>query len=57
MLGALEYTVVKLHRIEFMGITMDSSSSILNRPGDWAVLDEYEMSLVEEALFDHSRGW
>ena len=74
MMGALGFTVVKLHRTQFMNINIDrgglrrrqtseSSSTTgkqkfddeilsygLLRPGDWAFLDQDEMSLVENAL-------
>ena len=65
MLGALDYTVVELQRVEFMGILLlegrnehghehghgDSAArSKLRKPGDWAWLDEREMKLVEDAL-------
>jgi len=40
------YKVVKLHRVEFMGIRLTG----LRGPGDWAYLDEDEMKLVEDAL-------
>ncbi len=66
--------VVKLHRLEFMGIglssttltkeeerkrrrkRMDNDGGGLNRPGDWAYLDEQEMSLVENAIRQAQQG-
>lgn len=74
MMGALGFTVVKLHRTQFMNIYIDRGglrrrrpsdsstktgiqqfdddilSSGLLQPGDWAFLDQDEMSLVENAL-------
>jgi len=47
MMQALGFRVVKLHRIEFMGIHLTEG---LKFPGDWAHLDEGEMELVENAL-------
>jgi 16S rRNA U516 pseudouridylate synthase RsuA-like enzyme len=60
MMQALGFTVVKLHRVEFMGICLgeqDSSSDAskgLKRPGDWAYLDASEMNLVKKALLRSS---
>lgn len=53
MMQALGFRVVKLHRVEFMGIqlALSSSDNGLERPGDWAYLDEREMKLVEDALW------
>lgn len=50
MMQALGFTVTRLHRIEFMGIKLQSSGQSLNRPGDWAHLTDDEMTLVEAAL-------
>lgn len=54
MTGALMYTVISLQRTNFMGIQLrkggSSSKKGLKSPGDWAVLDEMEMVLVENAL-------
>jgi len=54
MVGALNYTVVTLRRIKFMGVTLQCkntpSSSDLKGPGDWAHLDDIELSLVRQAL-------
>ena len=52
MMEALGFTVIKLHRVEFMGIKIDDTSVSrgLNSPGDWAYLDASEMKLVEKAL-------
>jgi len=52
MMQALGFTVVKLHRVEFMGIHVGdtSRSKGLDGPGDWAHLDAAEMKLVEQAL-------
>ena len=46
MLAALNYTVVKLHRIQFMGMGLEP----LRGPGDWKRLSREELSLVENAL-------
>ena len=46
MMEGLGYKVVKLHRVEFMGIHLTG----LKGPGDWAYLDEDEMKLIEDAL-------
>jgi len=55
MLGALEYTVLDLQRIEFMGIKLQGDGdSSLRHPGDWAVLNKREMNLVENALRQHN---
>lgn len=59
MMQALGFTVVKLHRVEFMGIRLGDSSSDdaskgLKRPGDWAYLDASEMNLVKKALLRSS---
>ena len=64
MMEALGHAVIKLHRIEFMGIRLVSPSgagggggrggeggSSLERPGDWAYLNDEEMRLVEDALW------
>jgi len=66
MMQALGLTVVRLHRIEFMGIYLEgrggqgegegeggqgeSEGKGLERPGNWAYLDVNEMKLVENAL-------
>ncbi|KAL7492543.1 hypothetical protein ACHAWT_001615 [Skeletonema menzelii] len=47
MMEALGFTVVRLHRVEFMGIRLDRG---LVEPGDWDYLDEEEMKLVKDAL-------
>ncbi len=47
MMQALGFTVVKLHRVEFMGIKLTRG---LKQPGDWDYLDANEMKLVENAL-------
>ena len=65
MMEALGYAVIKLHRIEFMGIQLVSppgaggggrgggggGGSSLERPGDWAYLNDEEMKLVVDALW------
>ena len=52
MMQALGCTVVRLHRIEFMGIHLEETrnSEGLEGPGNWACLDAEEMKLVEKAL-------
>ncbi|KAL7533357.1 hypothetical protein ACHAXR_005180 [Thalassiosira sp. AJA248-18] len=47
MMEALGFRVVKLHRVEFMGIQLMKG---LAHPGDWSYLDEDEMKLVENAM-------
>ena len=47
MMEAIGFTVVRLHRVEFMGIQLSNG---LEEPGDWDYLDEEEMNLVEDAL-------
>lgn len=46
MLGALGYTTRDIHRIGFMGITLDG----LSQPGDSCYLNEEEMKLVNAKL-------
>ena len=59
MTGALGYTVVELQRTDFMGIHLKeegiSSKKGLRGPGDWAVLDDEEMTIVERALSNKAR--
>ena len=56
MMKAIGFRVVKLHRVEFMGIHLAAATQStknnngLERPGDWAYLDKCEMKLVEDAL-------
>mmetsp|Transcript_7491 Transcript_7491/g.15362 ORF Transcript_7491/g.15362 Transcript_7491/m.15362 type:complete len:406 (-) Transcript_7491:69-1286(-) len=47
MMEAIGFNVVKLHRVEFMGIKLSRG---LTEPGDWNYLDEEEMNLVKAAL-------
>lgn len=46
MLGALGYTARAIHRVGFMGITLDG----LERPGDFAPLNDKEMAIIEARL-------
>mmetsp|Transcript_606 Transcript_606/g.860 ORF Transcript_606/g.860 Transcript_606/m.860 type:complete len:114 (-) Transcript_606:234-575(-) len=46
MLDTLGYGVVELHRVDFMGISLDR----LNRPGDWDYLNKSEMLLVNQVI-------
>ena len=46
MMQALGYEVVELHRIQFMGITLEP----LQEAGEWRGLDDGEMMLVENVL-------
>ena len=60
MMEALGFEVVRLHRVEFMGLKLSGDGGAggggrgggggLERPGDWARLDGDEMKLVEDAL-------
>jgi len=54
MVGALNYTVVRLHRINFMGVSLQSKGesvcSVMKKSGDWAYLNNKELSLVRNAL-------
>jgi len=50
MMEGIGFRVVKLHRVEFMGIHLAGKDGVLERPGDWAHLDEDEMLLVENAI-------
>ena len=52
MMQALGFRVVKLHRVEFMGILLSKNDGGdgLSKPGDWAYLNKDEMRLVENAL-------
>ena len=60
MMEALGHMVVRLHRVEFMGIRLSYDGgdgrgpSSLSRPGDWSYLNEDEMSLIEDALWSSS---
>ena len=46
MTAALNYETIELHRVEFMGINLNS----LEGPGDWAPLDKEEMKIVSDVL-------
>jgi 23S rRNA pseudouridine2604 synthase len=46
MMQALGNEVIELHRVQFMGITLEP----LERQGEWKVLDEGEMALVQHVL-------
>ena len=46
MMGELQYDVVELQRVAFMGITLDP----LQGDGDWTTLDDAEMELVKNVL-------
>lgn len=46
MMEAIGFRVVRLHRVEFMSISLNR----LSEPGDWDYLDEEEMDLVKDAL-------
>lgn len=46
MLEALGYTVVMLHRVEFMKIGLEP----LEREGDWAELSLEEMKMIDELI-------
>ncbi|CAN8070396.1 unnamed protein product [Agarophyton chilense] len=46
MFGALGYTITMIHRIEFMGVTLEG----LNGPGDSSLLSGEEMNFVKTAL-------
>ncbi|EJK52919.1 hypothetical protein THAOC_27754 [Thalassiosira oceanica] len=46
MMEALGHQVVRLHRVEFIGMGLGG----LERPGDWTRLDKDEMDLVKKAL-------
>ena len=65
MMEGMGFDVVKLHRVEFMGIQLNNNindddgndkknknnnNSGLVRPGDWAYLNEDEMKLVHAAI-------
>jgi pseudouridine synthase len=54
MMQAIGFTVVKLHRVEFMSIRLldngDDNNNRLRHPGDWAYLNDDEMRLVENAI-------
>lgn len=51
MMAALDYNVVKLHRVAFGGIRL----SPLQGPGDWTYLDQNEMAIVTK-LLESSHG-
>ncbi|CAB9526518.1 23S rRNA pseudouridine(2604) synthase [Seminavis robusta] len=46
MMAALGYSVVQLHRVQFMGITLQP----LKQEGTWKTLDHKEMTLVRNVL-------
>jgi pseudouridine synthase len=46
MLGALGYTVVKLRRIQFMGLTLEP----MRRPGEFQVLTPTEVELLTRVI-------
>lgn len=46
MMAALNYEVVELHRVEFMGIILEP----LQKEGDWVELDPMELCLVQNVL-------
>jgi pseudouridine synthase len=46
MMEALGYSVVMLHRIQFMGLELEP----LQKPGEWKELDKNEMEKVNEVL-------
>ena len=46
MMEALNYNVLKLHRVTFGGIALRP----LDGPGDWEYLDEVEMGIVRTVL-------
>jgi 23S rRNA pseudouridine2604 synthase len=46
MLGALGYTVVKLRRIQFMGLTLEP----MRRPGDFKVLNQKEVGVLTRVI-------
>ena len=66
MMEGMGFDVVKLHRVEFMGIQLNNNNDDSNdkkkknkknnnnsglvRPGDWAYLNEDEMKLVHTAI-------
>lgn len=50
MLGALGYTVRAIHRTDFMGIGLDG----LDSPGQWAYLNETELTIVHDRLTKHN---
>jgi len=60
MMEALGFRVVKLHRVEFMGLRLNTSRGGgrggLERPGDWEYLDDDEMRLVRDALRSAEEG-
>lgn len=52
MMGALGYTVRRLHRIRFGEITMEG----LEKPGDWKYLDEDEMEWIRSLVEGDDSG-
>ena len=52
MMAALNYTVVKLHRVSFGGIHL----SPLEGPGDWKYLEVEEMEMVHKLLEESTQG-
>lgn len=46
MLAALDYEVIKLHRVSFGGIGLYP----LNGPGDWVALNDDEIRIVQNSL-------
>jgi 16S rRNA U516 pseudouridylate synthase RsuA-like enzyme len=46
MLGALDYAVLNLKRVSFLGLALEP----LKGPGSWLPLAEHEMHLIDDVL-------
>lgn len=51
MMAALNYEVVRLHRVAFGGMRLDP----LEGPGDWEYLNDEEMKIVRRMLEESKR--
>merc|ERR1711862_218462 len=46
-----KYKVIKLHRINYMGIKIgNKKNSLLQQPGDWMYMNDSEMRLVNQVI-------
>ena len=50
MMEVLGFQVIKLRRVEFLGIQLTGGSNGLRKPGDWAILDDDELRMLQKAM-------